>query len=108
MTDTNQYAVFLFPQAMEALGEPIKDFMQQSDVGEHILCHEIDTGGALIEMLVSKKDEKGNLVKREIMLPVSMVRLIISTQNESGFGFSPRAKEAAGDLPSLSPIKKES
>ena len=51
MNGNEGYAVFFFPQALEALGEAIKPYLVQVEGGEpHILCREIDTAGALIEM----------------------------------------------------------
>ena len=50
MNDNQGYAVFFFPQALEALGEAIKPFLQDGAAGQHVVCNEVDTGGALIEM----------------------------------------------------------
>ena len=44
------YAVFFFPQALEALGEAIKPYLTSQPDGPHIFCREIDTGGAFTEM----------------------------------------------------------
>ena len=44
------YAVFLFPQAVEALGEPIKPYLRESPAGAHIVCTEIDASGGFFEM----------------------------------------------------------
>ena len=50
MTDLNGYAVYFFPQALEALGEAIKPYLQDGPSGMHVICREIDTSGSLIEM----------------------------------------------------------
>jgi len=47
MTDPKNYAVFLFPQAIEMLGEPIKPYLRDAPGGPHIVCAEIDASGAL-------------------------------------------------------------
>jgi hypothetical protein len=38
MTDEKNYAVFLFPQAIEMLGEPIKPYLRDTPGGPHIVC----------------------------------------------------------------------
>ena len=50
MTETPYYAVFLYPQAVEVLGEPIKPYLVDGPGGPHILCAEIDSSGALFGM----------------------------------------------------------
>ena len=55
MDGNNGYALFFFPQALEALGEAIKPYLQDGPAGQHVVCHGIDTGGALIEMNLSGK-----------------------------------------------------
>src|SRR3546814_5906393 len=50
MNDSNGYAVFFFPQALEALGAAIKPYLQESPAGAHVLCNAIDTGRALLEI----------------------------------------------------------
>ena len=39
------YAVFFFPQALEALGDAIKPYLVEGQGGLHVLCREIDTAG---------------------------------------------------------------
>ena len=38
MNDANGYAVFFFPQALEALGDAIKPYLQGGKAGDHVLC----------------------------------------------------------------------
>ena len=45
MNASEGYAVYFFPQALEALGDAIKPYLREGPGGEHVLCHEIDTGG---------------------------------------------------------------
>lgn len=91
MNDSNGYAVFLYPQALEALGEPIKRFLQGGEAdGPHVLCREIDTGGAFVEMTLDGHDASGAEVMLELMLPGSMVRMVVSTHSDGRFGFGPR------------------
>ena len=84
------YAVFFFPQALEALGEAIKPYLTGQPDGPHIFCKEIDTGGAFTEMTLVGKDAEGHEVQVELMVPGSMIRMIVSAQNEAVFGFGPR------------------
>ena len=90
MNGKNGYAVFFFPQALEALGEAIKPYLQDGPAGPHLVCREIDTGGALIEMTLEGVTTEGRSVQLELMLPGSMVRMIVSSQSDGDFGFGPR------------------
>ncbi|MBW3549497.1 MAG: hypothetical protein KY442_01365 [Proteobacteria bacterium] len=84
------YAVFLFPQALEVLGEAIKPYLQEGKGGPHVLCQEIDTAGALIEMTLDGHTVSGEPVELELMVPSSMVRMIVSARSDEAFGFGPR------------------
>ncbi|MBL8298614.1 MAG: hypothetical protein JNN30_09740 [Rhodanobacteraceae bacterium] len=90
MSDT-QYAVFLYPQAVEALGEPIKPFLLDGSGGPHIVCAEIDTSGPLFVMTLAGKDARGAPSELEIMVPHAMIRLVISVHSDQGIGFAPYA-----------------
>ena len=105
MNDANGYAVFFFPQALEALGEAIKPYLQESPAGPHVLCNAIDTGGSLIEMTMRGNTDEGKLVVLELMVPVSMVLMIVSTQSDGSFGFGPRlVVDPLAVLPSAGPV----
>ncbi len=100
MDDTTGYAVFLFPQALEALGDAIKPYLLEGAGGTHVLCREIDTGGAFIEMALDGIDGEGKPVKLELMIPSAMVRMIVSVRSDELFGFVPRiAKMVMRTLP---------
>ena len=44
MNGKGGFAVFFYPQALEALGEAIKPYLQENgEVGTHVACEEIDT-----------------------------------------------------------------
>lgn len=94
MPDSSRYAVFLFPQALEALGEAIKPYMHgDDDAGEpYILCEEIDTGGSLFEMAVTVAGtvEKPTPISARLMVPTNMVKLVVSTESDMQFGFHDR------------------
>ncbi len=90
----NGYAVFFFPQALEALGKAIEPFIQDSPAGPHVLCREIDTGGSLIELSMDSKNPAGEPLDLELMLPTSMVRMIVSARGDQAFGFGPRTAVA--------------
>ena len=55
------------------------------------MCVEIDSGGALFEMLLIGRNERGEAVEVELMVPVGMVKLVISVRREGDFGFGPRS-----------------
>ncbi len=101
MNDTNGYAVFFFPQALEVLGDPIRPFLQEGPAGPHVACTTIDTGGAFIEMTIDGRTPEGREVSLELMVPSSMVRMVVSTQSEAMFGFGLRD---ADPLPVALPV----
>ena len=90
MNGNDGYAVFLFPQALESLGEAIKPYLVEGLGGVHVLCKEIDTAGALIEMTLEGQTADGAVVSIELMVPGSMVRMIVSARSDGAFGFGPR------------------
>ena len=104
MNESSGYAVFFFPQALEALGDAIKPYLQDSPAGPHLVCKEIDTGGALLEMTLEGMTSDGRAVQLELMVPGSMVRMIVSSQSDGSFGFGPRvAASPVQDLPPVGP-----
>lgn len=101
---TSGYAVFLFEQAWEALGEAIKPYVQDGPAGPHIPCHEVDTAGAFVEMTLRAKDERGHDAEIELMVPGGMVRMIVSMHSESAFGFAANDRDVrASALPAVGP-----
>lgn len=104
MNDTSGYAVFFFPQALDALGDPIRPFLQDGPAGPHVACATIDTGGAFIEMTIEGRTPEGREVSLELMVPSGMVRMVVSTQSEAMFGFGLRNEEIVPvALPVLGP-----
>ncbi|HEX7770459.1 MAG TPA: hypothetical protein VF422_10580 [Dokdonella sp.] len=87
MPDPINYAVFLFPQAVEALGAAIKPYLRDEGGSPHIVCSEIDASGALFELTLTGNGPKGEPLRLEIMLPVSMVKLVMSMRSEHEIGF---------------------
>ena len=85
--DAPGYVVYFFDQALEALGEPIKPYLQE---GQCVLCREVDTAGALLEMTLDARTTDGTPVKVELMVPTQMVRMIVSAHGDEKFGFHPR------------------
>jgi len=98
MNGSEGYAVFFFPQALEALGEAIKPYLAEGPAGVHILCKEVDTGGALIEMTLQSHTVDGKPSMIELMVPGSMVRMIVSAHSDGSFGFGPRKAEPAAGM----------
>lgn len=90
MNSDSGYVVFLFPQALEALGEPIKPYLLGEAGNEYLLCRSIDTAGGLIEMTLNGQTQDGTAVQIELMMPQSMVRMIVSAHGDEQFGFRPR------------------
>jgi len=96
MADSTQYAVFLFPQAIETLGAAIKPYLTEvASVGPHIVCSEIDASGAFFELTVPGRNAEGKDVEAELMLPNVFVRLVVSMHNDQPFGFGASAAASA-------------
>ena len=103
MHEAAGYAVFLFPPALEALGDAIKPYLQSGPGEPHVLCTEIDTAGALIEMTLEGRTPEGKPVSLELMVPTGMVRMIVSAHSDAVFGFTPRMTAPPEALPPLGP-----
>ena len=89
MVEQQVYAVFLYPAALEALGEAVKPYLVDGPAGPHLLCVAVDTGGAFCEMTLQGRDNAGKLVELELMIPTGMIRLIVSVHGrDAGFGFA--------------------
>ncbi len=89
MGEAQVYAVFLYPQAIEVLGEAIKPYLADGPQGPHIVSAEIDTGGAFCELTLIGQNSEGKKIELELMIPTQMVRLIVSLHGEDGsFGFA--------------------
>ncbi len=97
LDETQGYAVFLYPQALEALGEAIRPYMHDGPSGPHVLCNAIDTGGALIEMTIEGRNPEGAALAVELMVPANMVRMIVSARSDGVFGFGPRVVAPVAD-----------
>jgi hypothetical protein len=97
LDETQGYAVFFYPQALEALGEAIRPYMHDGASGPHVLCNSIDTGGALIEMTIEGRTAEGTAIAVELMVPANMVRMIVSARSDGVFGFGPRVVAAPAD-----------
>lgn len=89
--ESASYAVFLFPQAVETLGAVIKPYITDAPIGPHIVCSEIDASGAFFEMTVPGKDQHGNEIAAELMLPNQCVKLVVSIHNDQQFGFGEKS-----------------
>ena len=103
MNEANGYAVFFFPQALEALGDAIKPYLQDGPGEPHVLCTEIDTAGALIEMTLAGRTPEGKAVALQLMVPTGMVRMIVSAHSDAAFGFMPRIAAPEELLPPVGP-----
>ena len=103
MNEVKGYAVFLRPEAVEALGEAIQPYLRESPRGAHIQCEEIDTAGAFVEMLIKRANREGAWTQIELMIPAGAIRMIVSCQSDGTFGFGPRETEPAA-LRTLPPI----
>lgn len=97
------YAVFLFDNAIEALGESLRPFLLEGEGGPRICCRTVDTGGAFLEMLLDGSNEAGEHVEVELIIPIGMVRMIVSTRGDASFGFRVRRDAVATGLPVVGP-----
>ncbi len=105
MNGNNGYAVFFFPQALEALGDAIKPYLQDGPAGPHVMCNGVDTGGAFIELSLNGTTRDGTAVELELMVPTGMVRMIVSAHSDEMFGFGPHALKGA--VQKVAPVADE-
>lgn len=108
MADRSAFAVFLHQQAIDALGAAIKPYLIDSPAGPHLQCVEVDGGGALFEMTLVGKNAEGRAVEVELMLPIGMVKLVVSVRHEDEFGFGPRAPKPAAEATAETETSAES
>lgn len=105
MSETSGYAVYLFPQAIEALGGAIQPYLQTGPAGPFVPCREVDTGGAFIDMVLEGRAPDGQAVDLELMVPGNMVRMIVSARSDTEFGFYQRHRPGAVILePGMPPV----
>lgn len=90
MNESDGYAVFFFPPALEALGDAIKPYLVDGPAGPHVPCREVDTAGAFIELTLEGRTAEGRDVAMELMVPGNMVRMIVSARSDGAFGFHDR------------------
>ena len=100
MPDLTLFAVFFHTAALEALGEPIKPYLSDGPYGPHVVCREIDSGGAFFEMTIEGRDGNGREIELELMVPSAMVRMVVSTHSDGLFGFH-HSKDADANLLSM-------
>ncbi len=91
MSEAVHYAVFLFPQAIEMLGDAIKPYLHDGTGGAHIVCNEIDASGPLFQMTLVGSGPNAEPLELELMLPVSMIKLVLSMHGEHDIGFTARS-----------------
>ena len=82
------------PQIDVALGGIIAPYLQHEGGEPRLLCREVDTGGALIELTVMLPNEEGGEMEVELMMPGNMVRMIVSVKHDGRFGFGRKAEVA--------------
>ena len=90
MDEALSYAVFLFPQAIEVLGDAIKPYLSEGPTGAHIVCTSVDASGGFFEVSVPGRDREGNDVVAQLMLPNAFIKFVVSLHNDQSFGFSVR------------------
>ena len=97
------YAVFLFDNALEVLGEAVRPFLMEGTGGPRICARSVDTGGAFLEMTLDGSNEGGEHVEVELIVPIGMVRMIVSTRGDASFGFRMHREMVATGLPVVGP-----
>jgi hypothetical protein len=96
MSDSTGYDVYLFPNAIEALGDAGKPYLKEGPAGTHFICKDVDTSGILTEMTLDAGEGK----EVEVMIPTNMVRMIVSNSSMVGeFGFRRRGATVEPGIP---------
>lgn len=90
MTDAYRYAVYLVDQVAEVLGPVVQPFIKSDASGDHFLATEVDTGGAFCELTLVGQDAEGKTMTIELMIPMGMIRMVISIVSDGKFGFDVR------------------
>lgn len=88
MSELTVYAIFFQAQALDTLGDTIKPYLVEGAAGPHVLSSEIDAGGPLFEMTLTGKNADGKPMPVEVMVPLSMIRIVVAVKNDEMFGFS--------------------
>lgn len=81
------FAVLLFKEAQETLGDAIKPFQISGPFGVFIPCRSVDTTGQLCLLLIDTQRVGGTDLSVEIQIPYSMIKLVIATEREEHVGF---------------------
>ncbi len=87
MSERNLYAVFLFPQALDALGEAVKPYFVDGAGGPRLVCTDVDASGSLFQMSIPAKKKDGTAIHIELMVPHAMVKFVMSLHGDHEFGF---------------------
>jgi hypothetical protein len=90
MPNKHTYAVLLFKEAIEALGEAIKPFLRSGQFGDFIPCQSVETHGPLCTLVIDTRSEGATDLTVELQIPYPMIKLIVGTESEghAGFGLS--------------------
>lgn len=106
-TDRPLYAVLLFPQAVEALGDAIAPYLRSERFGPHLIGKRINSTGPYFELAFDGQNADGQPVEIQMMLPHGFIRMVFSVHGEGRFGFEPgrysSAVPAAADAEPASP-----
>ncbi|MBK8725895.1 MAG: hypothetical protein IPL96_07510 [Holophagaceae bacterium] len=87
MPHKQTYAVLLFKEALEALGEAIKPFLRSGQFGDFIPCQSVDTNGPLCTLVVDTRSEGSTDMTVELQIPYPMIKLIVGSEVEGHAGF---------------------
>ena len=68
----------------------MQPFLKSDASGDHFLAMEVDTGGSFCELTLSGQDAEGKPVAIELMIPMGMIRMVISIVSDGKFGFDVR------------------
>lgn len=99
------YAVLLFPQAVEALGDAIAPYLRTERFGPHLVGKRISSTGPYFELAFDGQSPDGRPVEIQMMLPHGFIRMVFSVQGEGRFGFEPgRYASAVQAAPDGEPV----
>jgi len=91
VNDAAQYAVFLYPQALETLGAVVEPYLTKgSPQGPHIVCSEVDSSGMFFGLTVLGKGQDGQAIEADLLMPSGFIKLVVSLHNDHPFGFRSR------------------
>ncbi len=87
MSATKVYAVVLYDQAVEELGNLVALWLKRSDMGSYIYAKKVDPNGPFFHMLLEHTAPDGVTREMELQIPHGFVKAIFYAADVKSIGF---------------------